>query len=204
MVCFDADLAEIDGFGVRIGISLEYRYPVITSAGENGDWLGNLGHPVEGAYVDCDFTSPDFSGSCPELRVDDVFVATDRGLHEAASAITIGLLPSQTSVLCNFPDITIANGLNIVVSVDDRRGSRRNDGMRWRLVLTCGSGVIDRRAVIGTVGDHAGDPPLHHCQQAWNLRDIAGVLVRWPVWLRHRFGFYKWSLCRLRGSSADA
>jgi hypothetical protein len=76
-----------------------------------------LDHSVEGADGDGNLTFLACSGSCPELRTDDVFVATDRGLHEAASAITIGLLPGQASLLGNVLDMTIANGLGVGVSV---------------------------------------------------------------------------------------
>jgi hypothetical protein len=61
-------------------------YPVIVSHGWNGDWLGDLDHSVEGVDGDGDLIFLTGCRPCPELWTDDVFVATDRGVHEAASA----------------------------------------------------------------------------------------------------------------------
>jgi len=87
---------------------------VIASDGGDGNWLGDPDHSVEGANGDGDLTFLTGGRSCPEFRADDVFVATDRGLHDAASAITIGLLPGHASLLGNIPDMTIANGLGLL------------------------------------------------------------------------------------------
>jgi len=112
-------------------------YPVIGSDGGNRDWLGDADHLVEGADGDGDLTFLTGGRSCFELRTDDVFVATDRRFHDAASAIPIGLLPSHSSVLSNVSDVTIANGLDVGFSVDDRRCSRWDDDIGWWIALAC-------------------------------------------------------------------
>ncbi len=83
-------------------------YPVIVSHGGNGDWLGDPDHSVEGADGDGDLTFLTGSQSSLELRTDDVFVATGCRFHEAASAVTIGLLPGHASLLGNASDMTVA------------------------------------------------------------------------------------------------
>ena len=56
-------------------------------------------------------------------------------------------------------------------------------------MLSGGSLLIDRLAVIGAVGNDAGDPSFHCRQQSRHLRDVAAILVCQDV--RHdltRFG----------------
>src|ERR1700712_3314882 len=125
---------------------------MITSGGRNGDYLGNLDHPVEGADGDGDVAFLAGRGSCPELRIEAVFIAAKHCPHPAASATSIGLLPSQTALFGDVLDMSVASSLGVNVKVDDRRGSRRDDDMRCRLVLACGSSVIDGCAVVGAVG----------------------------------------------------
>jgi hypothetical protein len=43
-------------------------------------------------------------------------------------------------------------------------------------------------------------------RERWIVEDIFPDREnqRWPAWSRHRFGIFKWSLCRLGSSNADA
>lgn len=95
-------------------------YPVSASDGGNGKWLGDPDHLVKGADGDGGITFLTGDRSRPELRSDDVFVVTDRRFNDAASAIPIGLLPGQAAFLCDIPDMTMANGLELGIRVDDR------------------------------------------------------------------------------------
>lgn len=102
-------------------------YSVIASGGGSRDWLGGPDHLVEGANGDGNLAVLIGGGSCPRLRTDNIFIATNPRLHDAAPAITIGLLPDHAPLLSNFPNMALANSIGLDVRVDDRRGTRRDD-----------------------------------------------------------------------------
>jgi hypothetical protein len=77
---------------------------------------------------------------------------------------------------CNSNSLTIS-----VFSGKDRRRSRWDNDLGWRIMLACGSLSVNRLAVAGAVGDDTGDPSFHRRKQGRNLCDVAGIFVCQPV-----------------------
>jgi hypothetical protein len=81
--------------------------------------------------------------------------------------------------------MTVSNGLAVGLGRDDRRRSRRDDDFGRRIMLAGGRLSVNHLAVIGVVGNDAGDPSFYCRQQSQNLCDVACILICQDV--RHDF-----------------
>src|SRR3712207_3114239 len=88
--------------------------PVRAASGDaDGDRLGGPDHAVEHLDGDGGFALLGRQGAGAQLRTDEALVAPDRGLREAAAAITGRFLPGHAALLRDEPDVAVARAPRI-------------------------------------------------------------------------------------------
>jgi hypothetical protein len=88
---------------VACRLSICSGYPTRTEIG-----LAISDHPIERRNGDGDFSLLSCEGTGTQARTDGLFVAADRGLDEATTAVTGCLLPNHPALLRNRADVAVA------------------------------------------------------------------------------------------------
>src|SRR3954453_20655669 len=127
----------------------------VVSGCANGKGLCNPDHVVERLNGDSSLASLGRQDAGVQLRSDDRLVAPDRGLYETAPAVACCFLPRHAALLGNDPDVVIALALRLsALRTRHRRGTRRNDNIRYRIGLVSDDHLVHRLPVIRTVRRH--------------------------------------------------
>ena len=92
---------------------------MLQSGEANGYWLRDSDHAVENMNGDGDLTALSVVRARTQRRANDMLVASDRGLNEAAAAVTGRFLPRHAALLRDELDVTVSNRLAVSLGRDD-------------------------------------------------------------------------------------
>ena len=138
----------------------------------DGDRHTEAGHSVE--RVAGDFRVGLLIGQTPGMKApaDDGLVSIHRGLHQAPPAISGTTLPSDAAVCSDRTKMIIA--LRRAGLTQNGCRPRRDDHARRGMSLQYF--IIDRVAVVGSIGCHRTDRALDLVQQIREVRNVADII----------------------------